>query len=72
MDTVPMKKLIDKHITAEALARVAAEYKKSRLLVVGATNLDTNQMWIFLLSKLAHDGGLEALENYRNIPLAAA
>jgi hypothetical protein len=72
MDTAPLKRLIDKYVTAETLARVAAEHDKGRVLAVGATNLDRNQLWVFLLSRLAHEGGPQALETYRRILLAAA
>ena len=72
MDTTPLKGLIAQHITEETLARVAAEHAKGRWLLVGATNLDTGQLWVFVLSALAHEGGPQALETYRNILLAAA
>lgn len=72
MSTAPLKALIDKHVTAETLARVAAEHARGRLLLVGATNLDANEMWVFQLGKLASEGGPEALETFRTILLAAA
>jgi hypothetical protein len=72
MDTAPLKRLIDKHITADTLARVAAEHAKGRRLFVGVTNLDRNEMWVFMLSQLAHEDSPDALEIYRHILLAAA
>jgi predicted acylesterase/phospholipase RssA len=72
MDTAPLKRLIARHITEETLARVAAEHAKGRWLLAGATNLDTGQLWVFVLSALAREGGPQALETFRNILLAAA
>jgi predicted acylesterase/phospholipase RssA len=72
MDTAPMKRLIAQHITEEILARVAAEHAKGRWLLVGATNLDTGQLWVFVLSALAREGGPQALETFRSILLAAS
>lgn len=72
MDTAPLKSLVARHVTEETLARVAAEHAKGRWLLVGATNLDTGQLWVFVLSALAQEGGPRALETYRSILLAAA
>ena len=72
MDTAPLKSLLAQYITEETLARVAAEHAKGRWLLVGATNLDTNQLWVFVLSALAREGGPRALETFRSILLAAA
>lgn len=59
-------------MTPEVLARVAAESDKGRRLVVGATNLDRNQFWVFSLSEIAQQGGPEALDLYRKALRASA
>jgi hypothetical protein len=68
-DTAPLRALIAKHITAETLERVAAAYKNNRLLVVGTTNIDYGQTWVWNMSLIARDGNLEL---YRSVLLASA
>jgi hypothetical protein len=71
-DTTPFARLLEKHVTEEVLARVAAEFDKGRALLVGTTNLDYNQLWIWNLARIAKDGGPGRLEKYRRILRAAA
>jgi predicted acylesterase/phospholipase RssA len=68
-DTAPLQALIAKYITAETLARVAAAYDEGRLLVVGATNVDYGQTWVWNMSLIAQDRNLEL---YRKVLLASA
>jgi predicted acylesterase/phospholipase RssA len=68
-DTAPLRALIAKHITAETLKRVAAAYDHNRLLVVGTTNIDYSQTWIWNMSQIAKDGNLAL---YRDVLLASA
>jgi hypothetical protein len=68
-DTAPLRALIAKHITAETLERVAAAYDDNRLLVVGTTNVDYAQTWVWNMSLIAEAGDLEL---YRNVLLASA
>ena len=72
MDTTPFRQLIEKHVTQEVLDRVAREYDAGRILIVGTTNMDYNQLWIWNMTRLAREGGPGALEKYRKILLAAA
>jgi hypothetical protein len=68
-DTAPLRALIAKHITAETLERVAAAYSDNRILVVGTTNIDYGQTWIWNMSLIAKDGNLAL---YRDVLLASA
>jgi hypothetical protein len=68
-DTAPLRALIAKHITAETLERVAAAYNDNRILVVGTTNVDYGQTWIWNMSAIAKDGNLAL---YRDVLLASA
>ena len=68
-DTAPLLALIAKHITAETLERVAAAYKDNRILVVGTTNIDYGQTWLWNMSLIAKDGNLAL---YREVLLASA
>jgi hypothetical protein len=68
-DTTPLRALIAKHITAETLKRVAAAYNDNRILVVGTTNIDYGQTWVWNMSLIAKDGNLAL---YREVLLASA
>ena len=68
-DTAPLRALIAKYITAETLQRVAAAFDDNRLLVVGTTNVDYGQTWIWNMSLLAKHGKLDL---YRKVLLASA
>lgn len=68
-DTVPLRALIAKYITAETLERVAAAYDENRLLVVGTTNIDYAQTWVWNLTMIAKAGQLDL---YRDVLLASA
>jgi len=68
-DTAPLKAMIAKYITAETLERVAAAYDDGRLLVVGTTNVDYGQTWIWNMSLIAKAGKLEL---YHQALLASA
>lgn len=70
--TDPMERLIERTITAEVLERVAAEHDRGRQLLVAATNLDHDQVWIFSLGQIAKRGGSEGLDLYRKVLRAAA
>ena len=68
-DTAPLRALIAKFVNAETLKRVAAAYNDNRLLVVGTTNIDYGQTWVWNMSQIAKDGNLEL---YRQVLLASA
>jgi hypothetical protein len=61
--------MIAKYVTAETLKRVAAAYDDNRLVVVGTTNVDYGQTWVWNMSLIAKDGNLEL---YRSVLLASA
>ena len=68
-DTQPLRDMIAKYITAETLERVAAAHDEHRLLVVGTTNIDYGQTWVWNMSLIAKAGDLEL---YRDVLLASA
>lgn len=68
-DTAPLRAMIAKYITAETLERVAAAYEDNRLVVVGTTNVDYGQTWVWNMSLIAKAGELEL---YRDVLLASA
>jgi predicted acylesterase/phospholipase RssA len=68
-DTAPLRALIAKYVTAETLKRVAAAYDENRMLVVGTTNIDYAQTWVWNMTMIAKAGQLEL---YRDVLLASA
>ncbi len=72
MDTGPLQRLIEQRVDETLLERVAAAYDEGRRLLVAATNLDRNELWVWNLTKLAKEGTPEALEMYRKVLLASA
>jgi predicted acylesterase/phospholipase RssA len=72
MDTTPMARLIEKHITMETLERVAREHEKGRRLAIGTSNLDYQQLWAWSLGEIATRRTPEALALYRKLLRAAA
>ncbi len=68
-NTAPLRALIAKYITAEELKRVAAAFAENRLLVVGTTNIDYGQTWVWNMSLIAKAGDLKL---YRKVLLASA
>ena len=68
-DTAPLEALIANYITAETLQRVAAAYDENRLIIVGTTNVDYGQTWIWNMSLIAKHGTLDL---YRKVLLASA
>jgi predicted acylesterase/phospholipase RssA len=68
-DTTPLRALIAKFITEDTLKRVAAAYNDNRYLLVGTTNIDYGQTWVWNMSLIAKDGNLEL---YRQVLLASA
>ena len=68
-DTAPMRSLIAKYITNETLKRVAAAADDNRRLVVGTTNVDYAQTWVWDMSLIAKNGDIDL---YRKVLLASA
>lgn len=68
-DTAPLRAMIAKYITADTLKRVAAEYEQNRVLVVGTTNIDYGQTWVWNMTMIAKAG---LLDLYRDVLLASA
>jgi predicted acylesterase/phospholipase RssA len=68
-DTAPLRAMIAKYVTAETLERVAAAYDENRMLVVGTTNIDYAQTWVWNMTMIAKAGKLEL---YRDVLLASA
>lgn len=71
-DTAPLKRIIAQHIDQKALARIAAEYRKGRLLLVVSTNLDAQRPVVWNLGEIAQKGDKDALELTHQVLMASA
>lgn len=71
-DDWPLAKLIEKRVTPEILAAVAAEHAKGRRLFVVTTNLDAGQPMAWNMGAIAAHGGDAALKLFRQVLLASA
>lgn len=71
-DNWPLGKTIDKRVTPELLAAVAAEHQKGRRLLVVTTNLDAGRPTVWNMGAIASQGGDAALKLFRQVLLAAA
>ncbi len=70
--TTPLRAKIAQYITPEILAKVAAEYRKGRLLFVGTTNLDVSRPVIWDMGAIAVSGHPGALQLFRDVIQASA
>jgi hypothetical protein len=68
-DTAPLREMIARYVTPETLKRVAEAADDNRLLVVGTTNVDFAQTWVWNMSLIAKAGEIEL---YRDVLLASA
>ena len=72
VDSRPLLGLISRFVTPELLSRVAAEYAKGRLLLVGTSDLDNRQPVIWNMTAIAASGDPGALDLFRKVLLASA
>ncbi len=71
-DNWPLGKSIEKRVTPEILAAVAAEHQKGRRLFVVTANLDAGRPTVWNMGAIAAQGGDAALKLFRQVLLAAA
>ena len=71
-DNAPLWALTRKHVTAELLQEVAAEYAKGRFLLIGTADIDARRPIIWDMGKIASYGTPEALELFVSILMASA
>jgi hypothetical protein len=72
LDTWPLKKLIEKQVTAEMLAEIAAEHRKGRRLFVVTTSLDSGRPVVWNIGAIATRGDERALKLVRDVLLASS
>ena len=71
-DNHPLGELIARYVNAELLARIAAEYEKGRLLLIGTTDLDARRPVIWNMGAIASSRDPGALDLFRRIMLTSA
>jgi hypothetical protein len=71
-DTEPLKALIDRYITDDILAAVAAKHATGHRLFLGTSNMDTREFTIWDMGAIASSERADKLERYRNVMLASS
>jgi hypothetical protein len=71
-DTTPLAHMLARYVDQRLLDAVAAEYRKGRLLLVGTSNLDTQESVIWNMTAIAASRDPRALPLFRKILLASA
>lgn len=71
-DTRPLAELIAKYVDAGMLRRIADEYAKGRILMIGTTNLDAQRPVVWNMCEIAASGHPRALDLFRKVILASA
>jgi len=69
--TAPLRRLIERYVGDEEVARIAAEARKGRRLLVATTNLDAARPVIWDLTKIAASGSPNARQLIGDVILAS-
>jgi hypothetical protein len=72
LDTWPLRRLLEKRVTPELVAAVAAEHRKGRRLLVVTTNVDSGRRMIWDMGAIAQKGDDAAVKLFRDILLASS
>jgi predicted acylesterase/phospholipase RssA len=72
VDTWPVKKLVERFVTAELLQAVAAEHKAGRRLFVLTTNVDVQRPVAWNMGVVAAEGSAPALKLFRDVLMASS
>ena len=71
-DNKPLGNLIRKLVKRDMLNKIAAEYEKGRMLLIGTTDLDSDRPVIWNMGAIASSKDPRALDLFRRIMLASA
>jgi predicted patatin/cPLA2 family phospholipase len=72
LDTWPFRNLLEKQITPQLVADVAAEHRRGRRLFVATTNLDSGRTTVWNMGAIAVRGDDIAVKLFRDVLLASA
>jgi predicted patatin/cPLA2 family phospholipase len=71
-DSWPLKQTIEKRVSKEMLAAIAAEHKKGRRFLVATTNQDAGRRVLWNMGAIAERGDDKALKLFRDVLLASS
>ena len=71
-DTAPLRAIIAGAVDEEFLRKIAAEHHKGRRLIIGTTNLDSQEPVVWNMGAIADSGQEHALALFRDVMLASA
>ncbi len=71
-DTRPLARLIERHVTAELVDKIASAHRNGRRLLVMTTNLDAGRGTVWDLGAIASSGAPDRLTLMREVLLASA
>lgn len=72
VDTTPFSATLKAYVNNEVIEKIAAEYRKGRLLLIATTNLDAGRPVIWNIGRIADSGHPDAPEMIRDILRASA
>jgi len=71
-DSRPLELMIERHVDAELLRRVAAAHEAGRRLYIATVDLDSQRLWVWNMGLIAASGRPEAARLFQQIMLASA
>ena len=71
-DTRPLMALIERHVDAGFMRKVAEAHEHGRRLYIGTADLDSRSFVVWNMGLIANSGRAEALELFRKVMLASA
>ena len=71
-DAWPLQRLLEKRVTPQMLAAIAAEHRKGRRLLVATTNIDAGRRVIWNMGAIAQRADERALKLFRQVLLASS
>ncbi len=72
LDTWPLRRFLEKRVTAELVAAIAAEHRKGRRLLVVTTNADAGRRVVWDMGAIAAKGDEAAVKLFREVLLASS
>ena len=72
VDSSPLRATLNRYVTDEMVARIAAEYRRGRMLLIGTTNLDAGRPVIWNVGRIANTGNPDSRNLIIDILTASA
>ncbi|WP_439630218.1 patatin-like phospholipase family protein [Shinella sp.] len=68
----PLRTMVERYLTRDILAKIAAEHRKGRRLLVLTSNLDSQRAVIWNMGAIANSGRADALKLFQDVIIASA